>query len=358
MAPIDLRSDTVTRPTEAMQEAMRRAELGDDGREGDPTVGRLEALAAAKVGKQAALYLPSGTMANLCSLITHTSRGAEVLLEKTAHIISYENSGLSLLGGLFYRAIPGTRGAMDTTALEFAFESGLASKKLAPALVCMETSHNTAGGALLPLEHMAAVARIARQNDAKVHLDGARIFNAAVALGVPADRIAANADTVCFCVSKGLSAPVGSLLCGSTAFIERARHFRRMLGGAMRQSGIVAAAGIVALESMIERLRDDHANARLLAEGFHQVDASLVDPEAIETNIVRVDISGSGRSAKRWVEELATEGVATSDYGRTQLRFVTHRHIGPVEVEQAVAAVRRVWERSARPAPRAVESAA
>jgi threonine aldolase len=353
MAPIDLRSDTVTHPTEAMQEAMRRAELGDDGREGDPTVRRLEALAASKVGKQAALYMPSGTMANLCSLLTHTSRGSEVLLERTAHIISYENCGLSLLGGLFYRPIPGSRGAMDTTALEFAFDSGLASKQLAPALVCMENTHNTAGGTVLPLEHMAAVARIAKQNGAKVHLDGARIFNAAVALGVGADRIAGHADTVCFCVSKGLSAPVGSLLCGSAAFIERARHFRRMLGGAMRQSGIVAAAGIVALETMIDRLRDDHASAQALAEGFHRIDRSLVDPSGIETNIVRVDVSGSGRPAKRWVEELAAEGVATSDYGRSQLRFVTHRHIGPVEVEQAVAAVQRVWERAARPTARA-----
>ena len=358
MAPIDLRSDTVTKPTEAMLEAMRRAELGDDGREGDPTVRKLEALAAAKVGKQAALFMPSGTMANLCALLTHTSRGSEVLLERTAHIISYENSGISLLGGLFYRPIPGTRGAMDTTALEFAFESGLASKKLAPALVCMETTHNTAGGTVLPLDHMAAVARIARQNGANVHLDGARIFNAAIALGVPADRIAQHADSVCFCVSKGLSAPVGSLLCGTSAFIERARHFRRMLGGAMRQSGVLAAAGIVALETMIERLRDDHANARLLAEGFHAIDPGLVDPETIQTNIVRVDVSASGRSAKRWVEDLAAEGVATADYGRTQLRFVTHRHIGPAEVEQAVAAVRKVWERSARPASRPVESAA
>lgn len=353
MAPIDLRSDTVTKPTEAMQEAMRHAELGDDGREGDPTVRKLEALAAQKVGKQAALYLPSGTMANLCSLLTHTGRGAEVLLERTAHIISYENSGISLLGGLFYRPIAGTRGAMDPTALEFAFESGLASKQLAPALVCMETTHNTAGGAVLALEHMASVQRVARAHGAGVHLDGARLFNAAVALGVDASRIAAYADSVCFCVSKGLSAPMGSLLCGSAAFIERARHFRRMLGGAMRQSGIVAAAGIVALECMIERLRDDHANARLLAEGFGQIDASLVDAAGIETNIVRVDISASGRSARQWVSDLAAEGVATSDYGRSQLRFVTHRHIGRVEVEQAVTAVRRVWERAVQPRARA-----
>ena len=353
MAPIDLRSDTVTRPTDAMQEAMRRAELGDDGREGDPTVRKLEALAADKMGKQAAVYLPSGTMANLCALITHTSRGAEVFLERTAHIISYENSGISLLGGLFYRPISGSRGAMDVTALEFAFESGLASKHLAPALVCMETSHNTAGGAVLPLEHMAAVQRVARANGAKVHLDGARIFNAAVALGMDARKIAAHADSVCFCVSKGLSAPVGSLLCGTTEFVERARHFRRMLGGSMRQSGIVAAAGIVALETMLERLQDDHDHARMLAEGFQSIDPSLVDAAGIETNIVRVDISGSGRSAHQWVTELAAEGIATSDYGRSQLRFVTHRHIGPVEIDQTVTAVRKLWQRAAQPRMRA-----
>jgi threonine aldolase len=354
MASIDLRSDTVTQPTEAMQEAMRRAELGDDGREGDPTARKLEQLAAAKVGKQAALYLPSGTMANLCSLLTHTSRGTEVLLERSAHIISYENSGLSLLGGLFYRPIPGTKGAMDLTALDLAFDSGLASKNLAPALVCMETTHNTAGGRVLPLEHMAAVHRVARSHGANIHLDGARIFNAAVALGVGADQIAAHADSVCFCVSKALSAPVGSLLCGTSAFIDRARHFRRMLGGAMRQSGVVAAAGIVALETMIDRLREDHVHARLLAEGFQRVDSSLVEASAIETNIVRVDIAASGRSARQWVTDLEAEGIATSDYGRSQLRFVTHRHIGRVEVEQAIAAVRRVWERSARPRARAV----
>jgi len=349
---IDLRSDTVTHPTPEMQEAMARAELGDDGREGDPTVRKLEELAAARVGKEAALYLPSGTMTNLCSLLTHTSRGAEVFLERTAHIISYENSGISLLGGLFYRSIMGSRGAMDLTALEFAFESGLASRHLAPALVCMETTHNSAGGAVLPLEHMAGVQRIARANGANVHLDGARIFNAAVALGVDASKIAAYADSVCFCVSKGLSAPVGSLLCGTQGFIDRAKHFRRMLGGAMRQSGIVAAAGIVALESMVDRLRDDHANARRLAEGFQAIDASLVDAAGIETNIVRVDISGSGRSAQQWVKDLDAEGVATSDYGRSQLRFVTHRHIGRAEVDQTVAAVRRIWERAVGGRPR------
>lgn len=352
MAPIDLRSDTVTRPTEAMQEAMRAAELGDDGREGDPTVRRLEQLGAARLGKEAALFMPSGTMTNLCSLLTHTSRGSEVILERTAHIIGYENAGMSLLGGLFYRPITGNRGAMDTTALEFAFESGLAAKQLAPALVCMETTHNTAGGAVLPLDHMAEVQRIARANGAKVHIDGARIFNAAVALNVDVAKIAAYGDSVCFCVSKGLSAPVGSLLCGTKAFIDRAKHFRRMLGGAMRQSGIVAAAGIVALETMVERLREDHDSARRLAAGFSDIDRTLVNVEAIETNIVRVDISGSGWSAQQWVRALEAEGVATSDYGRSQLRFVTHRHIGTAEVEAAVAAMRRVWDRASAVRPR------
>jgi threonine aldolase len=350
---IDFRSDTVTHPTEAMQEAMRRAELGDDGREGDPTVRKLEELAAHKVGKQAALYLPSGTMANLCALITHTTRGAEVLLERTAHIISYEVSGLSLLGGLFYRPIPGDRGAMDVTALDLAFDSGLAARDLAPALVCMENTHNTAGGAVLPLAHMAAVHKVAKQHGANVHLDGARIFNAAVALGVGANKIAEHADSVCFCISKGLSAPVGSLLCGTKAFVDRARNFRRMLGGSMRQAGTVAAAGIVALETMVDRLADDHANALRLARGFQAIDAGIVDASAIETNIVRVDISASGRSAQQWVTDLSAEGIWTADYGRSQLRFCTHRHIGIEEVDQAVAAVRRVWERAARPRARA-----
>jgi threonine aldolase len=336
MAQIDLRSDTVTRPTETMQEAMRAAELGDDGREGDPTVRKLEQLGAARLGKEAALFMPSGTMTNLCSLLTHTSRGSEVILERTAHIIGYENAGMSLLGGLFYRPIAGNRGAMDTTALEFAFESGLASKQLAPALVCMETTHNTAGGAVLPL-------------------DGARIFNAAVALNVDVAKIAAFGDSVCFCVSKGLSAPVGSLLCGTRAFIDRARHFRRMLGGAMRQSGIVAAAGIVALETMVERLSEDHDNARRLAAGLIGIDRTLVNAESIETNIVRVDISGSGWSAQQWVKALEVEGVATSDYGRSQLRFVTHRHIGAPQVEAAVAAMSRVWERACASRSRAAD---
>jgi len=347
MSAIDLRSDTVTKPTPGMQEAMARAELGDDGREGDPTVRKLEALGAAKVGKEAALFVPSGTMANLCAQLTHTGRGSEVLLERSAHIIHAENSGIAILGNLFHRALPGTRGAMDLAALEEALDSGLAAKKLAPSLVCMETTHNNAGGCVLPLDHMASVYRIARAKGANVHVDGARFFNAAVALGVGADRVAAHTDSVCFCISKGLCGPVGSLLCGSHAFIERARHFRRMLGGNMRQAGVVAAAGIVALETMIDRLAEDHATARMLAQGFQKVDASLVDAAGIETNIVRVDVAKSGRTAREFARELAAEGVLVGDYGTAQLRFVTHREIGKADIERAVAAVGRVWQRGA-----------
>jgi threonine aldolase len=340
MAPIDLRSDTVTRPTEAMQEAMRRAELGDDGREGDPTVRKLEALAASRLGKQAALYLPSGTMANLCSLLTHTSRGAEVLLERTAHIISYENSGLSLLGGLFYRPIPGTRGAMDTTALEFAFESGLASKQLAPALVCMETTHNTAGGAVLPLDHMAAVARIAKQNGAKVHLDGARIFNAAVASGTPVSDYAAEVDALSFCFSKGLGAPVGSMVVGDAAFIAELRHVRQMLGGGMRQVGVLCAAARVAIDTGIERLADDHANARLFAEGCADALPGSVDPTCIDTNMVFVDV-GPGRDVDAVVAAMAADGVRVATARPGTFRAVTHRDVTRAGIERAISAFGR-----------------
>ncbi|HTP95488.1 MAG TPA: GntG family PLP-dependent aldolase [Burkholderiales bacterium] len=347
MALIDLRSDTVTHPTEAMLEAMRNAELGDDGREGDPTVRRLEALAAERTGKQAALYLPSGTQANLIALLSHTGRGSEVLLHEGAHIISYENYGLSLLGSLFYRPIPGRRGAMDVAALENALGSGLSAKGLAPSLVCMETTHNNASGAVLPLEHMAAVYKLARRHGANVHTDGARLFNAAVALGVPAERIAQHTDTICFCVSKGLSAPVGSLLCGPAELIARARHFRRMTGGSMRQSGLLAAAGIVALQTMVERLAEDHRSARQLAAGLQRIDASLVDAGEIETNIVRVEVSASRVPAAQWSADLKALGVWAGDYGASQLRFVTHRHIGAQQVEAAIAAVGTLWQRYA-----------
>lgn len=338
---IDLRTDTVTQPTPEMLAAMQTATQGDDSRDGDPTVIKLEALAAARTGKEAGLYMPSGTMTNLVAVLTHTSRAGEVLLERGAHMLNTELGGLAAVAGVFYKGIPGTRGAMDETALREAVRP-MTRNNFGTALICMETTHNGAGGTVLPLAHMKMVYGLAQQHGIPVHTDGARLFNAATALGVPAAEIARNTDSVSFCVSKGLSAPVGSVLCGSTAFIERARPFRRMVGGNMRQAGSIAAAGIVALETMMERLRDDHASAKKLATGFHAIDASLTDPADVETNIVRVNVSQSGKNAVQWAEAFAARGIAVSPADMRSLRFVTHRHIGNAEVETAVSACKDI----------------
>lgn len=334
---IDLRTDTVTQPTAAMLAAMQQATQGDDSRDGDPTVMRLEALAAERTGKAAGLYMPSGTMTNLVAVLAHTSRAGEVLLERGAHMLNTELGGLSAVAGVYYKAIPGTRGAMDEDLLREAVRP-MTRNNFGTALICMETTHNGAGGAVLPLAHMQRVHALARERGIPVHTDGARLFNAAAALGVSAADIARHTDSVCFCVSKGLSAPVGSVLCGSRDFIERARAFRRMVGGNMRQAGSIAAAGVVALETMIDRLKDDHAMAKKLAAGFHEIDASLTDPDSVETNIVRVNVGHTGRSAAQWAEDFRAHGITVSPADPRSLRFVTHRHIGDAEVDAAIAA--------------------
>jgi len=338
---IDLRTDTVTRPTPGMLAAMQAATQGDDSRDGDPTVIRLEALAAERTGKEAGLYMPSGTMTNLVAVLAHTSRAGEVLLERGAHMLNTELGGLAVVAGVFYKAIPGNRGAMDETLLREAVRP-MTRNNFGTALICMETTHNGAGGTVLPLEHMRRVHELAQQHGIPVHTDGARLFNAAVALGVPAAEIAQHTDSVCFCVSKGLSAPVGSVLCGTKTFIERARPFRRMVGGNLRQAGSIAAAGIVGLETMVDRLHEDHASAKRLAAGFHAVDPSLTDPAEVETNIVRVNVAASGRSAAQWAEAFAARGIAVSPADPRSLRFVTHRHIGNAEVDAAIAACREI----------------
>jgi threonine aldolase len=235
---------------------------------------------------------------------------------------------------------------MDMGALSEAVDAALKPNKLATALIEMETTHNNAGGAVLPLDHMAAVHALGREHGIPVHTDGARLFNAAVALGVPAERIARHTDSVTFCVSKGLSAPVGSLLCGTTEFIGRARAFRRMLGGNLRQAGMLAAAGIVALQTMVERLAEDHRNARQLAEGLFRIAPGLIDPKTVETNIVRVDTSASGWSAEEWAKTLGTYGVRVSPGGPAQLRFVTHRHVSTGDIETTLAAFRDLWRKA------------
>ncbi len=341
---IDLRSDTVTRPTEAMLESMREATFGDDSRDGDETVKKLEALAAERTGKEAGAFMPSGTMANLVAMLAHGQRGGEVLLEEGSHTLNAEFGGIAGVAGLFYRGVPGRRGAMDIEALREMIRP-VTRYHMGTALLWMENTHNRAGGAVLPLAHMRAVHGLARENGVPVHLDGARIFNAAIALGRAASEISQYSDSICFCVSKGLSAPVGSILCGSAAFIERARAYRRMVGGNLRQAGPLAAAGIVALETMVKRLGEDHQSAKRLAEGLHRIDPSLCDPKDVETNLVRVDVRKSGRRAAQWSADLKSKGVWVAPADLHVLRFVTHRHISAPDVDAAVGACAELWAR-------------
>jgi threonine aldolase len=340
---IDLRSDTVTRPTASMLDAMRGATCGDDSREGDPTVSRLEELAARRTGKEAGLFLVSGTMGNLVALLAHGGRGGEVVCEAGSHILRSELGGIAALAGLFHRALPGTRGAMDVEAVREAINPTVLPNRLATALISLETTHNDAGGAVLPLAHMAAIHALGRAQGIPVHIDGARLFNAAVGLGVDAAAIAAHGDSVTFCISKGLSAPIGAVLTGSRAFVARARAYRRMVGGNLRQSGMLAAAGIVALESMVDRLAEDHAQARRLAEALHRIDPALVDPARVETNIVQVETRAAEFAAADLVAALKTRGILAGAWSKSVARLVTHRHIGAAEIEAAVAAFRAVW---------------
>ena len=335
---IDLRSDTLTLPTDEMREAMRCAELGDDSRDRDPTVRRLEEMSAAVTGKEAGLLVASGTMSNLVALLTHASRGGEVLLDAQSHIMRSELGGVAQLAGLFPRVYPARRGAADVMAVSELINPKTIANRIATSLICVETTHNDAGGAVVPLANLAALRVTAADKGIPIHIDGARLFNAAVALGVPAAEIGRHCDSVGFCISKGLSAPVGSVLCGDVAFIERARAYRRMVGGAMRQAGVIAAAGIVALEKMIDRLADDHKRARRIAEGVHAIDPTLVDPTLVDSNIVMIEIGGSGKDAKTWVSKLAAHGVKAGIWDATSLRLVTHRHIGDADVDEVIAA--------------------
>jgi threonine aldolase len=340
---IDLRTDTVTHPTEEMRDAMRRAELGDDGRDGDPTVRKLEEISAAAMGQEAGLMVASGTMSNLVALLTHANRdGGEVLVDAESHISRSELGGVAKLAGLFPRLYPAERGTPDVAALREMIHPAMTRMQFPTSLVCMETTHNDAGGAVIPLEALAAVRKVAVEKGVPVHIDGARVFNAAVALGVPAAEIGKHADSIGFCVSKGLSGPVGSVLCGSKAFIDRARVYRRMVGGTMRQAGVFAAAGIVALEKMVDRLADDHKRARRLADGLHAIDPKLVNPNRVATNIVMVEIDGTGRDAASWVAALLDKGIKTSVWNAHSLRLVTHRHIDDAAVDQAIAAFREL----------------
>ncbi len=339
---IDLRSDTVTLPTPPMRQAMANAELGDDVFGEDPTVNRLEELAAHKMGKPAALFVSSGTMGNLVALLTHCGRGDEVILGDQAHSFRYEVGGMAALGGIHSFQLPnqpdGTLRLEDIRAAIRADNVHFPRTRL----IALENTHNRCGGAPLSPAYIQAVYALARENNLRVHTDGARIFNAAVALGVDARELTQNSDTISFCLSKGLSAPVGSLLCGARDFIAEARRNRKAVGGGMRQAGVLAAAGIVALETMIDRLADDHANARFFAEQIADLPGIELDPATVKTNIVYFDVPPSVMSAAEFSKRLASEGVLMFDTAPTRLRAVTHYGIERADVEMAVRVVKRV----------------
>ena len=340
MRIVDLRSDTITRPTPAMRRAMADAEVGDDVFGEDPTVNRLEGMAAERLNKGAALFVASGTMANLVSLLVHCGRGEEVILGDKSHTFFYEQGGSSGLGGIHPRTLPNKPdGTLDFGDIEEAIRPDNIHFPRT-RLIILENTHNRCSGSPINIEYMKGVGEIARRNRVKVHVDGARIFNAAVSLCVDASELVSEADSVSFCLSKGLAAPVGSLVCGTHDFIEEARRARKVLGGGMRQAGILAAAGIVALTEMIERLAEDHDNARRLAEGLAEIDGLSVDPKSVKTNIVYINISHNDVSSNDLADLLTREGVLLLPIGAKQMRAVTNYHITEDDVEYAVGVIR------------------
>ncbi|MFH0769492.1 MAG: low-specificity L-threonine aldolase [Chloroflexota bacterium] len=348
MKIIDLRSDTVTHPTPEMRRAISEAEVGDDVYGEDPTVNRLEKMAAKRMGKEAALFTTSGTQSNITAVLTHTRHGNEVILGNEAHIFWYEVGGAAALGGVVMRTLPNDScGRLNPNDVEQAIRD----KNIhypETTLLCLENTHNRCGGAVLTPDYTNEICELAHAHGLKVHLDGARIFNAAIALGVPERVLTERVDSVSFCLSKGLSAPVGSLLCGSKDFIERARKFRKMLGGGMRQAGIIAAAGIVALETMVDRLAEDHANARRLAQGLAAIKGITLAQDNIPTNIVMFDLSPR-MSVSEFIEGLENAGVKVGSRGANLFRAVTHRMVSSSDVDEALACIETVCRRLNRP---------
>jgi len=339
----DFRSDTITEPTEEMREAMRAARVGDDGREGDPTIRELEEASAALLGKEAGLFVISGTMGNLVSILAHTRHGQEIILEKDAHIYWYEVGGMAGVAGLVVNRVPGTDGVLAPEDVEEAIRADNVHFP-ETGLISIENTHNQSGGMVWSLPQMAAVKAVADRHGIPVHMDGARVFNAAIALGVPAREVAAQAHSVTFCLSKGLSCPVGSVIVGSKAFIEVAKKKRKMIGGTTRQGGVIAAAGLVALKTMVDRLAEDHANARRLAQKLAAIPGVGVEVEKVRTNIVRIDVSGLRTPAPKVAAMLAEKNVYVIPRPNNRMRWVTHRHVMPMDVDEAAAAMGKVAE--------------
>jgi threonine aldolase len=346
MKTIDLRSDTVTLPSPVMRHAISQAELGDDVFGEDPTVQRLERKMADLAGTEAALLVASGTMGNLVCVLTHCGRGDEVILGDQSHTFYYEAGGISALGGIHPRTVLNqTDGTLRLEDIEAAIRPDNVHFPRT-RLICLENTQNRCGGAVLSAEYTAAVVSLARENGLAVHLDGARIFNAAVALSVDVQTLTRGTDSVSICLSKGLAAPVGSVVCGSKAFIDEARRTRKVLGGGMRQAGIIAAAGIVSLDEMIDRLRDDHENAAHLARGIAGLEGLEVDLPRVQTNIVYFDVVREGLSAEMLVSCLAERGVKMICTGPGRIRAVTHYGIDRSDIDDTLSAMAEALDAS------------
>lgn len=339
---IDLRSDTVTKPTLEMRQAMMDAIVGDDQYGEDPTVNELERQAAFLVGKEAAVYVPSGTMGNLSALMAHCGRGDEAIVGDESHILWYESGGASTLGGIPLFTIHNDAGGrLDPEAVANAIRPARAGFPRT-GVVCLENTHNRCGGAVLSIEDMRAVKEVAHAAGVPVHLDGARIFNAAAALGVSAATIGAEVDSVQFCLSKGLGCPVGSLVAGTDAFIQRVRAQRKILGGAMRQSGMVAAAGLVAFETMIARLPEDHTRATTLATGLSGIDGVEIHHDGVRSNIVVFKVRGLEADHQPFIDRLKQHGLLVSNYGLRGVRMVTHHQVNDEDISAALETVAMV----------------
>jgi threonine aldolase len=344
---IDLRSDTITKPTPAMRRAMAEAEVGDDVFGEDPTVRRLEEMAAGRMGKEAGLFVASGTMGNLVCLLAQCGRGDEVIVGDQAHTYIYEQGGMAALGGIHPRVLKNQPdGTLDLDEVAAAVRDPGNPHFPRSKMIAVENTHNRCGGAALSVAYMAALAAVARDHGLLLHVDGARIFNAAVALGVDAKTLVAGASSVTFCLSKGLAAPVGSVVCGSKAFIVEARRARKVVGGGMRQAGVIAAAGIVALEQMVDRLADDHANARALAAGLAQVPGIRVEDVSLRTNIVYFNVVRPDMDAEQLAARLAEGGVRVLPLGPRRIRAVANYHVTAEDIQSTLATFSALLRRS------------
>lgn len=338
---IDLRSDTVTRPTPDMRRAMAEAEVGDDVFGDDPTVNALQEMAADMLGKQAGLFVPTGSMGNQVSLGVSARAGDEVVCDVGAHFLHYETGSVAAHLGLMTRPINGRNGVISAEQVAATVREGN-DHNPRTAVVAIENTHNVAGGRVFPLDEARAISKVCRERNVAVHLDAARIFNAQVATGTPAREWAGCADTLSFCFSKGLGAPVGSMVCANAELIAEGRRLRKRLGGGMRQVGVLAAAARVALTSGIERLADDHANARRLAEGLADLHPEAVDVSAVETNMVYLDLRPFAKQAPQVRDELLEEGVLTLGLAGPRMRLVTHRDVSEADVDEALLALKKV----------------